>query len=97
MNKDKISGGNGVSATGRGSKSAVNALVSLSSDFKSLFLEWFNAVEDLNPDYLEVRDYVAARMLYESSGRRVPVSVLNGCFGEPKKPGDYDHDYFTGG
>ena len=97
MNKDKISKENGISIIGQGSKSAVNALVSLSSDFKSLFLEWFNAVEDLNQGYLEARDYVAAKMLYESLGRRVPVSVLNGCFDEPKKAGNYDPDKFTGG
>lgn len=40
-----------------------------------LFREWFDAVQDLNPKYLEELDYKLAERLYNHLGMRVPDSI----------------------
>lgn len=37
--------------------------------------EWFDSTQDLNPKYLEEKDYVLADKIYRCLGRRVPHSV----------------------
>lgn len=37
--------------------------------------QWFDAVQDINPGYLEAADYELAARLYESLGLRVPNSI----------------------
>ena len=44
-------------------------------DHANLFREWFDVVQDMNPEYLEKKDYVLARQLYEQCGMRVPLSI----------------------
>lgn len=41
-----------------------------------LVRQWFNAVQDLNPHYLEKSDYELARKIYQRLGIRVPSSIL---------------------
>ncbi len=38
--------------------------------------QWFDAVQDLNPQFLGKKDYVLAKKLYEKLGMRVPNSIL---------------------
>lgn len=38
--------------------------------------QWFDAVQDLSPAYLEQRDYLLAKKLYEALDMRVPHSIL---------------------
>ena len=40
--------------------------------------EWFGVVEDLNPAYLEKKDYVLACRLYVCAGRWVSNSMYKG-------------------
>lgn len=55
------------------------AMVSGSMEFTKeqveLFREWFDAVQDLNPDYLKKGDYALGKKLYERLGLRVPNSI----------------------
>ncbi|EKH9212929.1 hypothetical protein PAQ92_004719 [Vibrio parahaemolyticus] len=37
--------------------------------------QWFDAVQDLNPSFLEKEDYILAKSIYESLGMRVPNSI----------------------
>ena len=41
----------------------------------NLYRQWFDAVQDTNPGYLEPADYVAAVALYALLGMRVPNSI----------------------
>lgn len=43
-----------------------------------LYRQWFDAVQDVNPAYLERKDYVLAKALYEQLGMRVDHSILRG-------------------
>lgn len=43
----------------------------------NMYRQWFNAVQDLNPKYLEAADYQAAKKLLEYLGMRVPRSVFD--------------------
>lgn len=38
--------------------------------------QWFNAVQDLSPEYLTPADYALARRLYAERGMRVPKSIM---------------------
>lgn len=40
-----------------------------------LFRQWFDALQDVSPRYLEEEDYVLAKELYETLGFRVPHSI----------------------
>jgi hypothetical protein len=40
-----------------------------------LFRQWFDAVQDLNPDYLEKKDYQLAEKLYTVLYLQVPNSI----------------------
>lgn len=42
----------------------------------NLYRQWFNAVQDLHPAYLEYADYALAKEIYERLGARVPHSIL---------------------
>jgi hypothetical protein len=37
--------------------------------------QWFDALQDTNPQYLDQRDYDLASRLYEACGMRVPNSL----------------------
>ncbi|ENO80316.1 hypothetical protein [Thauera sp. 63] len=37
--------------------------------------QWFDAVQDLNPGYLEQADYELAARLYQALGLRIPQSI----------------------
>ena len=45
----------------------------------SLMRQWFDCVQDLNPQYLTWDDFQLARRLYEVLEMRVPSSVEIGC------------------
>lgn len=44
-----------------------------------LIRQWFNAVQDLNIQYLKKPDYELAKKVYEAVGLRVPYSIQEGC------------------
>lgn len=44
-----------------------------------LYRQWFNAVQDLSPAYLEPADYIAAKALYERLNLRMPSSIRERC------------------
>ena len=50
--------------------------VELTAEELELVRQWFNAVQDLNPHYLEPPDYGLARKIYQRLGIRVPSSIL---------------------
>jgi hypothetical protein len=41
----------------------------------NLIRQWFNAVQDLNPKYLEAEDYALARRIHAELGAPVPQSL----------------------
>ena len=41
--------------------------------------EWFDAIQDSNPGYLEQPDYRLAKRVYEACGWRVPNSISEKC------------------
>lgn len=41
-----------------------------------LFRQWFESVQDCNSQYLEEKDYILAKRLYEVLGWRVPHDIL---------------------
>lgn len=57
-----------------------------------LIVQWFNAVQDLNPDYLEQPDFVIIARLSALSGRRISNEIkrragidrLQVCSGESR-------------
>jgi hypothetical protein len=49
--------------------------IKLTQEELDLTRQWFNAVQDLNPKYLEPADYVLAKRIYEALGMRVPSSI----------------------
>lgn len=57
--------------------SAVNAVVmpAFTPDSIDLFRQWFDAVQDLNPSYLDATDYALPKQLYEALDMRVPDSI----------------------
>jgi hypothetical protein len=50
--------------------------MNFSEDELELFRQWFNAVEDLNPKYLERKDYLLAKKVLDELGARAPNSML---------------------
>ena len=48
----------------------------LTTEELDLVRQWFNAVQDLNPHYLEQPDYSLARKIYQRLGIQVPSSIL---------------------
>lgn len=47
----------------------------LTNEELDLARQWFNAVQDLNPGYLESADYSLAAKIHEALGVRVPNSI----------------------
>ncbi|MGI4942053.1 MAG: hypothetical protein ACRYHQ_16080 [Janthinobacterium lividum] len=47
----------------------------LSREDIDLIRQWFNNVQDVNPQYLERQDYDLAQRIYEHLGHRVPNSI----------------------
>lgn len=41
-----------------------------------LFRQWFDFAQDVNPEFLEAKDYELAKKVYEDVGMRVPGSIL---------------------
>ena len=37
--------------------------------------EWFHFMEDVNPQYLDIHDYVLVKLIYEKLGWRIPESI----------------------
>lgn len=54
-------------------------MTDLSRDELHLIRQWFDAVQDCNPGYLERPDYLLARRVYEALDMRVPHSVSTNC------------------
>ncbi|EOT7841596.1 hypothetical protein [Pseudomonas aeruginosa] len=50
--------------------------MNFSEDELELFRQWFNAVEDLNPKYLERKDYLLAKKVLDELGAKTPNSML---------------------
>lgn len=50
--------------------------VSMSAQQLEIVQQWFGAVQDLNPGFLEQRDYELAARIYEALGMRVPDSIV---------------------
>lgn len=50
-----------------------------SKDELHLIRQWFDAVQDTNPKYLERADYLLARRLYEALEMLVPHSIRDNC------------------
>lgn len=44
-----------------------------------LVRQWFNALQDLNPKYLEKQDFELAVQIHEALGAKVPLSVREGA------------------
>ena len=42
--------------------------------------QWFDAVQDVSPKYLEPADFDLARRIYERLGMRVPLSLIREGF-----------------
>jgi hypothetical protein len=57
----------------------VETVSGLALDKSDLHLvrEWFDSVQDVNPGYLEEKDYVLAKRIYEALGMRVPNSIAS--------------------
>lgn len=47
----------------------------LTTEELNLARQWFNAVQDLNPGYLDQADYSLAAKIHEALGVRVPNSI----------------------
>lgn len=68
--------------------STENSELSFTKADTNLMREWFDAVLDLNPDYLEEKDFRLAKKLYSESELRTPNEVLEkandnqGSYGE---------------
>lgn len=41
-----------------------------------LFRQWFNALEDLSPKFLDGKDYLLAKKVLDELGVRAPKSML---------------------
>jgi len=54
----------------------------------NLMREWFDAVLDLNPDYLEEKDFTLAKKLYSESELRTPNEVLEKANGTKESSGE---------
>lgn len=50
-----------------------------------LVRQWFDAVQDVNPEYLEAEDFALAKKVYGRLNLRVPRSVIEGLT-KNKKP-----------
>jgi hypothetical protein len=50
----------------------------LKDEFKTI-LQWFETAQDVNPGYLEQKDYKLAIKIYTYLGRQVPSSVRRGA------------------
>lgn len=44
-----------------------------------LIRQWFDSVQDCNPEYLERADYILARRIYDALSMRLPHSILDKC------------------
>ena len=51
--------------------------VKLTLEEAELCRQWFDAVQHLNPGYLERDDFVLAKRLFEVFGMRVPNSITS--------------------
>ena len=41
--------------------------------------EWFDAVQDIAPQFLNRKDYLLAKKIYEELNFRVPNTIVDGC------------------
>ncbi|MFK3922138.1 hypothetical protein [Pseudomonas fulva] len=48
----------------------------LSEEELELVRQWFNAVEDLNPKFLELKDYFLAEKILVELGAKIPISMI---------------------
>jgi len=56
--------------------------VVISNEELELIRQWFDAVQDMNPGYLERQDYELAQAIYTRLGMRVPNSITDKVNGE---------------
>jgi hypothetical protein len=52
-----------------------SAAVTFQGEDIQTLCEWFGVVMDMNPDYLERKDFTLAYRLYVAAGRRVPNEI----------------------
>ena len=45
----------------------------------NIIRQWFDAVEDLNPGYLQKSDYKLAKVIYEKLDFPIPKSISSNC------------------
>ncbi|WP_270692886.1 MULTISPECIES: hypothetical protein [unclassified Aeromonas] len=62
-----------------------NGKLEFTKEQVELFREWFDAVQDLNPAYLNKGDYALGKELYERLGLRVPNSISTNAGGRGKR------------
>jgi len=53
--------------------------MNLTKDDAEIVRQWFDALEDTRPDYIETKDYALAKRLYEFLEMRVPGPVDRGA------------------
>lgn len=58
---------------------SIDGKVTLSLAGINICRQWFAAVQDINPGYLNKTDYILAAMLFNACGMRVPHSILYRC------------------
>jgi hypothetical protein len=49
-----------------------------------LLRQWFDVIEDINPQFLGRRDFELAKQLYQHLGRRVSSSIERGIAEQPE-------------
>lgn len=52
--------------------------IEVSKSELGLFLQWFESLQDVNPNFLKLEDYKVAKEIYKTLGLRIPHSVYKG-------------------
>jgi hypothetical protein len=51
--------------------------ISISLSELNIMRQWFDSVQDVNPNYLDNADYILAKMIYEILGMNVPNRITS--------------------
>ena len=57
-----------------------------------LITKWFNAVQDINRNYLTKEDYELVLKMYKHRGLRVPNEIRDGLKVKPQTRREIDHE-----
>jgi hypothetical protein len=52
-------------------------MVKMTEKELNLIREWFNAVQDLNDEYLDINDYKLAGKIYKILGLQIPDKIFD--------------------